>query len=104
MANHEPTRLCVGCRIRETTKNLVRVAFEDAGDSRSLVVDQRSVLPGRGAWLHRDPACLSAALRNRAFARAFRGPVVTEELEQVLATWQAENAHTQNNDESGSEI
>ncbi|NKT07135.1 DUF448 domain-containing protein, partial [Rhodococcus hoagii] len=29
-------------------------------------------LPGRGAWLHRDPKCLSEAGRRRAFGRALR--------------------------------
>ena len=32
-------------------------------------------LPGRGAWLHPDPACLGAAVRRRAFTRALRAPV-----------------------------
>lgn len=32
-------------------------------------------LPGRGAWLHPDPDCLTAAVKRRAFARALRGPV-----------------------------
>lgn len=104
MANHEPMRLCVGCRTRENTTHLVRIAFTQPHDSRSLELDERGVLPGRGAWVHRDPACLSVALRKRAFARAFRGQVDTEALEQVLLQWQAENTKTLNNDESGSEI
>ena len=39
-----------------------------------LVVDERRVLPGRGAHLHRDLACLEAAERRRAFPRALRVP------------------------------
>ena len=39
-----------------------------------LVVDERRVLPGRGAHLHRDPACLELAERRRAFPRALRVP------------------------------
>ncbi len=104
MAKHVPMRLCIGCRIRETTDNLVRVAFDEANDSRSLVVDQRNVLPGRGAWLHRDPKCLSTALRKRAFARAFRGQVDTAQLEQALHASPTTNTTTYNTDESGSEI
>ncbi len=104
MAKHVPMRLCIGCRTRETVDSLVRVAFQATKDSRSLVVDQRSVLPGRGAWLHRDPKCLSTALRKRAFARAFRGHVDTEQLELTFSTWQLASTTTYNNDESGSEI
>ena len=42
-----------------------------------LLVDERRVLPGRGAHLHRDPACLDLAERKRAFPRALRvaGPL-----------------------------
>ncbi|WP_245574134.1 YlxR family protein [Amycolatopsis nigrescens] len=37
-----------------------------------LVVDERRRLPGRGAWLHPEPECLSVAERRRAFPRALR--------------------------------
>jgi len=104
MAKHAPVRLCIGCRTRDTTENLVRVAFDQTHDSRSLVLDERSVLPGRGAWLHRDSECFSAALRKRGFARAFRGQVDTEELEQAFAGCETKNTSTYTKDESGSEI
>ena len=42
--------------------------------SGALVPDERRVLPGRGAHLHRDPACLELAERRRAFPRALRVP------------------------------
>ena len=37
-----------------------------------LVVDAGRCMPGRGAWLHPDPACLELAERRRAFPRALR--------------------------------
>jgi uncharacterized protein len=45
--------------------------------SGALVVDEHRVLPGRGAHLHRDLACLELAERRRAFPRALRvaGPL-----------------------------
>ncbi len=104
MASHEPVRLCIGCRTRENTTNLVRVALDTTSDSRSLVIDERRVLPGRGAWLHRDPKCFSIALQKRAFARAFRGPVDSETIAQALQKLPAGNTNTPNIDESGSEI
>jgi predicted RNA-binding protein YlxR (DUF448 family) len=36
------------------------------------VPDERRRLPGRGAHLHRDPACLALAERRRALPRALR--------------------------------
>ena len=103
MASHEPMRLCIGCRTRANTKNLVRVALDTTSDTRSLVLDERRVLPGRGAWLHPDPKCFSIALQKRAFARAFRRQVDTERLAQSLEQWPRGNTNTPNNDESGSE-
>ena|SRR5699024_8780667 len=103
MASHKPVRLCIGCRARAKTTELVRIAYEIAGESRSLVIDEHSVLPGRGAWVHHDPKCLSKALQRRAFSRAFRNHVEIEKLAETLAQWQGENTNTPNNDESGSE-
>src|SRR5699024_35997 len=88
---------------RAKTNELVRIAYEIAGESRSLVIDDRSVLPGRGAWVHHDPECLSKALQRRALPRAFRNQVETEKLAETLAQWQSENTNTPNNDEGRAE-
>jgi predicted RNA-binding protein YlxR (DUF448 family) len=37
-----------------------------------VVPDPHRCIPGRGAWLHRDPGCVELAQRRRAFARALR--------------------------------
>jgi predicted RNA-binding protein YlxR (DUF448 family) len=44
------------------------------------------VLPGRGAHLHRDPACLELAERRRAFPRALRvtGPLDPDAVRAAL--------------------
>ncbi len=68
-----PQRTCVGCRVRAAKSDLLRlVAVEGV-----LVPDHRGRLPGRGAYLHPDPACLELAERRRAFPRALRlaGPL-----------------------------
>ncbi|WAL63722.1 YlxR family protein [Amycolatopsis cynarae] len=63
-----PVRTCVGCRRRASVGELMRVVAEDG----RLVVDERRRLPGRGAWLHPEPDCLTKAERRRAFPRALR--------------------------------
>jgi predicted RNA-binding protein YlxR (DUF448 family) len=63
-----PLRTCIGCGGVAPCQGLVRVRVEDGG--RVVVDATRS--GGRGAWLHRDEACLGQALRRRAFARAFK--------------------------------
>ncbi len=68
-----PVRTCVGCRERAAHAALLRVVA--VGDR--LVPDPRRALPGRGAHLHPDPACLDLAEKRRAFPRALRlaGPL-----------------------------
>ncbi|WP_217183583.1 YlxR family protein [Streptomyces sp. AC495_CC817] len=64
----EPVRTCVGCRTRASRSTLLRVVSQND----ILIIDERAVLPGRGAWLHPTRECMEAALRRRAFGRALR--------------------------------
>ncbi|APH44717.1 nucleic-acid-binding protein [Microbacterium sp. 1.5R] len=64
----EPVRTCVGCRTRAPRAALLRVVSQND----ILILDERAVLPGRGAWVHPTPECVDAALRRRAFGRALR--------------------------------
>ncbi len=68
-----PVRTCIGCRNRELAVELLRVVAVDGGNGHwAVTVDAAGTLPGRGAWLHRDPGCLQGAIRRRAFGRALR--------------------------------
>ncbi|WP_253861937.1 YlxR family protein [Prauserella halophila] len=77
-----PVRTCVGCRRRACSDELLRLVV--AGGE--LVVDERRRLPGRGAWMHRSPACLAKAERKRVFPRALRvsGPLDTSGVRNVV--------------------
>ncbi|WP_103062949.1 YlxR family protein [Actinomyces qiguomingii] len=66
---HVPERTCVGCRGKAPRAQLLRLALTDSGE---LTVDALAHLPGRGAWIHPDPACVELAERRRAFGRALR--------------------------------
>ncbi|MFC4602957.1 YlxR family protein [Rhodococcus kronopolitis] len=69
----QPVRTCVGCRKRALAADLLRiVAREVRPEGWVAVPDPRRRLPGRGAWLHPDPSCLSLAEKRRAFGRALR--------------------------------
>ncbi len=63
-----PVRTCVGCRARAPVAELLRVVAIE----HRLMPDPARRLPGRGANLHPDPACLALAVRRRAFGRALR--------------------------------
>jgi hypothetical protein len=83
-----PVRTCVGCRKRELAVELLRVVAVDGNGELAVTVDPARKLPGRGAWLHPEPACLDAAIRRRAFARALRitgSPDITAVIEHVSA-------------------
>lgn len=68
--------MCLGCRERGPVSTLVRVAVIEAPDGSAdgarLAIDHRRNLPGRGAWLHPTPSCVTAAVRRRAFGPALR--------------------------------
>jgi len=65
-----PARTCIGCRRRDARGLLLRVVERDG----IVVPDPGAILPGRGAWVHRDQDCVTAAVRRRAFVRALRSP------------------------------
>ncbi|WP_312028760.1 YlxR family protein [Gordonia paraffinivorans] len=81
--DHRPVRMCVGCRRRAETSELVRVVAQQRGDVPRVVVDSAKTMPGRGAWLHADAECISAATRRRAFAAALRTPGLTADPDDL---------------------
>jgi predicted RNA-binding protein YlxR (DUF448 family) len=84
--------MCVGCRDRAATTDLVRVV----AIAGAAVPDIGRRLPGRGASLHPSQQCLDRAERTKALPRALRvsGPLdltalralVTIERTPVTAT------------------
>lgn len=75
-----PTRTCVGCRSTAPQNQLLRVVL-----SADLVVpDLQTRLPGRGAYLHRSPACIDRAIQRRSLPRALRADLPLN-YEQLLA-------------------
>ncbi|HJQ01869.1 MAG TPA: YlxR family protein [Jatrophihabitans sp.] len=81
-------RTCIGCRRRAVVTDLLRVVVDprtrpdqDSPPSSAsppllaVLPDPRRRAPGRGAWLHPDPACVERAERRRAFGRALRRSV-----------------------------
>jgi hypothetical protein len=74
----------VGCRNRAAKIDLLRVV----AIAGSVAVDRRGRLPGRGAYVHPDRACVDLAERRKAFPRALRtgpldlSPLFTELLDR----------------------
>jgi uncharacterized protein len=74
-----PERSCIGCRTRAPKAEFLRIARTPAG----VRVDPLGAAPGRGAYVHRDPACVAAALRAGVLARALRTGLAQEELARL---------------------
>ncbi len=70
--SREPVRTCVGCREEGGKRGLTRLVRGPDGTVRA---DPTGRAPGRGAYLHRDPACLERARRRRSLERALRAQV-----------------------------
>nr|WP_203708250.1 YlxR family protein [Asanoa iriomotensis] len=81
-----PERTCVGCRQRAPADELLRFVAVGDGEPYRLRPDPTRSLPGRGAHVHPDPACLALACKRRAFGRALRkvGVVDTGELAEHI--------------------
>ena len=79
-----PLRQCVGCREMKPKKELIRVVRSPEGD---VSLDFKGKLPGRGAYVCPDEACLTRARKSRALERAFSAQLpaeVYEALEQQM--------------------
>ena len=63
-----PQRQCVGCREMKDKKALIRVVRSPEGN---ISLDFKGKMPGRGAYVCPDPACLKKARKSRALERAF---------------------------------
>ena len=78
-----PMRQCVGCRElnrspanrQKPKKELIRVVRSPEGQ---VSLDFKGKLPGRGAYLCPDPACLARAKKSRALERAFSAQLPDE--------------------------
>ena len=79
-----PMRQCLGCRDHKPKKELIRVVRSPEGE---ISLDFKGKLPGRGAYVCPQVACLSKARKARALERAFDTtlpPEVYEALEQQM--------------------
>ena len=80
-----PQRQCVGCRTMKDKKALIRVVRSPEG---TISLDFKGKMPGRGAYVCPDPACLKKARKSRALERAFETeipPEVYAQMEQELS-------------------
>lgn len=74
-------RMCAVCRQRRDRATLVRLALLADG---SLVMDRRSRLPGRGAWVCRSKACWEPVALRSGLARGFKARIEPDRVEALV--------------------
>ena len=77
-----PMRQCLGCREMKPKKELIRVVRSPQGD---VSLDFKGKLPGRGAYVCPNSACLQKARKAKALERAFSAPMPDEVWEGLEA-------------------
>ena len=75
-----PQRQCVGCREMKNKRDLIRVVRSPEG---TISLDFKGKVPGRGAYVCPDPACLAKARKSRALERAFETAIPAEVYDQL---------------------
>ena len=75
-----PQRQCVGCREMKNKRDLIRVVRSPEG---TISLDFKGKLPGSGAYVCPDPACLAKARKSRALERAFETAIPAEVYDQL---------------------
>lgn len=76
----KPLRMCMVCRARKEKHALIRIARQTG---HPIQIDRTGILPGRGAYLCKDSACIHQAQKRRALERAFStcvDPAVYDQL------------------------
>ena len=83
-----PERLCVACRTLKPRNSLIRLVRLLDG---SVVLDHRTKLHGRGAYVCNDRNCVELAAKRGGLARALKKPVPPELMKDVIALVQEMN-------------
>jgi uncharacterized protein len=79
---HEAVRTCVACRQEAGKAALIRIVRGSDGVAH---VDPTGHASGRGAYLHRDSACIDTARKRRQLERALGASVASEVWSELTA-------------------
>lgn len=97
----QPMRSCVVCREKFIKRDLLRIVRTADG---KIQLDPTGKLPGRGAYICRNPECLEKFLKRPSLERVFKQQIPKEDIETIRAEvrkLQAEGAAAENTDQSG---
>jgi len=81
VAEKGPQRTCVACRQTKNKKELVRYVL---APDKSVLVDYRQHLPGRGGYTCFSVTCVQDAVRRKGFQRCFKSQGLSVEAGPLL--------------------
>ncbi len=76
-----PMRMCTGCMEMKPKKELIRVVKSNEGEISLDLVGKK---PGRGAYVCKDPACLSKSFKAKRLSRNLETPISEEIYDELL--------------------
>lgn len=76
-----PMRMCVGCREMKPKRELLRIV---RGTDGQVAWDPVGKAPGRGAYVCRDKACFTRAVKQKQLERALEQPIEEAVFEKLL--------------------
>jgi predicted RNA-binding protein YlxR (DUF448 family) len=78
---HIPIRTCVACRTTDAKRGLLRVVRQADG---SVAYDPKGKMPGRGAYVCAQPACIAMARKQKKLERSLKSAAIPEALYREL--------------------
>lgn len=75
-----PQRMCIGCQEMKPKKELLRVVKNNEGN---IKVDLTGKMPGRGAYICKNPDCFEKAVKGKRLERAFESKISAEVYEEL---------------------
>jgi len=80
----KPQRSCVSCRTVRDKNDLLRIVVTPEGE---VSYDPTGKLAGRGAYLCRNKACITAELKKAArLSKGLKKPLTDEEIGELAQT------------------
>ena len=73
-------RQCVGCGNKCDKREMMRVVRTPEGD---ITLDFKGKMNGRGAYLCKNPECLTKAFKNKGLERAFKTNISEEVVNRL---------------------
>lgn len=73
-------RQCVGCLNQCDKRDLIRVVRTPEGD---ITLDFKGKMNGRGAYLCKNPDCLTKAAKNKGLERAFKMSIPEDIIQRL---------------------